>query len=63
MNALKKKRKEIGLFQTAVAKRLGISRRHYQRFENEGYELSDERKKELAKIFGCSVAEISQKEV
>lgn len=63
MNKLKKKRLEIGLMQTAVAKRLGISRRHYQRFENEGYKLSEERKKAIAKIFNCSVAEISQKEV
>lgn len=63
MNAIKKKRLEIGLKQIAVAKRLGISRRHYQRFENEGFKPGREREKAIAKIFNCSVAEIRQKEV
>lgn len=63
MNAIKRKRLDIGLKQNAVAKRLGISSRHYQRYENEGYKISDEKRKELAKIFRCNVAEISQKEV
>lgn len=62
MNSIKRKRLEIGLKQIAVARRLGISHRHYQRFENEGLELGKERLKALAKIFNCSVAEISQKE-
>ena len=60
MNSLKSKRMEIGLKQIAVAKRLGISSRHYQRFENEGLKLSNERKKAIAKIFNCSVAKIKQ---
>ena len=63
MNAIKRKRLDIGLKQNAVAKRLGISNRHYQRFENEDYPVDDERRQKLAEIFGCSVAEISQKEV
>jgi DNA-binding XRE family transcriptional regulator len=64
MTKLKKLREEIGLTQTAVARRLNLSRRHYQRFENEpdDYKLTNERKKEIAKIFNCSVAEISQEE-
>lgn len=62
MNSLKSKRLEAGLKQGAVASKLGISCRHYQRFENEGRKISKERLKELAKIFGCNVAEIIQKE-
>jgi transcriptional regulator with XRE-family HTH domain len=62
MNSLKRTRLDFGLTQTAVARRLGISRRHYQRFENEGFEISAERRRLLAKIFNCSVAKISQKE-
>ena len=58
MNKIKKKRLNIGLKQNAVAKRLGISTRHYQRFENEDRVLEDERLEALAKIFNCSVAEI-----
>jgi len=60
MNKIKKERLNIGLKQNAVAKRLGISARHYQRFENEGRVLDDERLKSLAKIFNCSVAKIKQ---
>lgn len=65
MTKLKKIRKDIGLTQTAVARRLNLSRRHYQRFENEpkAFKLTREKKMEIAKIFNCSVAEISQKEV
>lgn len=62
MNSLKSKRLEVGLKQNAVASRLGISLRHYQRFENEGRKISKERLNALAKIFGCNVAEINQKE-
>ena len=62
MNVLKSKRVEMGLKQNAVARRLGISLRHYQRFENENREVSEEKIEALAKIFNCNVAEIKQKE-
>jgi transcriptional regulator with XRE-family HTH domain len=65
MTKLKKLRIELGFSQTGVAKRLKLSQRHYQRFENEAdiFILSDERKRDLANIFNCSVADISQEEV
>jgi transcriptional regulator with XRE-family HTH domain len=65
MTKLKKLRIELGFSQTGMAKRLHLSTRHYQRFENEADEfiLSEQRKQEIAKIFNCDVAEISQTEV
>lgn len=60
MNKIKNKRLDIGLKQNAVAKRLGISTRHYQRFENEEWIFDDKRLEALSKIFNCDVAEIKQ---
>ncbi|WP_236896905.1 helix-turn-helix transcriptional regulator [Clostridium beijerinckii] len=64
MTKLKKLRIELGFSQTGMAKRLHLSTRHYQRFENEAdvFILSDKRRQEIAKIFSCNVAEISQME-
>ena len=60
MAAIKAKRIEIGLKQNVVARKLGMSTRNYQRYENEGKAADDELLEKLSKIFNCSVAEIKQ---
>lgn len=62
MNGLKHQRIKSKLTQDEVAKELKISRRHYQRFENEGYFINMARRRCLAKLLRCSVANISQTE-
>lgn len=59
---IKTKRLEVGLMQYAVAKKLGMSTRNYQRIENEGKIPTEEQIKELALIFNCNVANLRQKE-
>ena len=61
MATIKAKRIEIGLKQNVVARKLGMSTRNYQRYENEGKAADDELLEKLSKIFNCSVAEIKQK--
>lgn len=55
---IKQKRLEVGFMQYAVAKKLGISRRHYQRFENEGRKPSKDLLHRLSSIFQCNVEEL-----
>ncbi|MGL4108361.1 helix-turn-helix domain-containing protein [Clostridium sp. LP20] len=59
---IKTKRLEVGLMQYAVASKLGMSTRNYQRIENEGKEPTEEQMEELALIFNCDVANLRQKE-
>lgn len=61
MATIKAKRIEIGLKQNVVARKLGMSTRNYQRYENEGKAADDEFLEKVSKIFNCSVAEIKQK--
>jgi transcriptional regulator with XRE-family HTH domain len=51
---IKKERLKRGLLQKYVAKQLGISQRHYQRFENEGRIPNKEQFTKIAEIFGCN---------
>lgn len=46
--------------QYAVAKRLGMSTRNYQRIENEGKKPTEQQLNELALIFNCNVADLRQ---
>lgn len=58
VNKIKQKRLEVGFMQYAVAKKLGISRRHYQRFENEGRKPSNDLLKKLSIILNCEIKEL-----
>ena len=55
MATIKAKRIEIGLKQNVVARKLGMSTRNYQRYENEGKAADDELLEKLSKIDRKSV--------
>ena len=55
MNRLKELRKEKGDTQEVVAKAMGVTRRGYQKWENEESQIKPEKAKQLADYFGVSV--------
>lgn len=57
---IKTKRLKVGYMQYAVAKRLGMSTRNYQRIENEGKKPTEQQLNELALIFNCNVSDLRQ---
>ena len=58
MNAIKKKRLEIGLKQKAVAKKMNVSPRTLRRYEQGETLISKKRLELLAQIFNCSIEEL-----
>lgn len=60
MNAIKKKRLEIGLKQKAVAKKMNVSPRTLRRYEQGETLISKKRLELLAQIFNCSIEELKE---
>lgn len=58
MNMLKELRKEKGDTQEVVAKAMGVTRRGYQKWENEESQIKPEKAQQLAYYFGVSVGYI-----
>jgi DNA-binding XRE family transcriptional regulator len=57
---IKNKRKDIGLYQYAVAKKMGVSSKTIQRIENGDKKPSEEEYIKLANIFQCDVLDLRQ---
>ena len=55
MNRLKKLRQQTGDTQEDVAKVIGVTRRGYQKMENEESQIKSDKAQKLAKYFGVSV--------
>lgn len=55
MNRLKELRQEKGDTQEVVAKAMGVTRRGYQKWENEESQIKPEKAQQLADYFGVSV--------
>ena len=55
MNRLKELRQKKGDTQEVVAKAMGVTRRGYQKWENEESQIKPEKAQQLADIFGVSV--------
>lgn len=55
MNRLKELRQKKGDTQEVVAKAMGVTRRGYQKWENEESQIKPEKAKQLADYFGVSV--------
>ena len=55
MNRLKQLRQKTGDTQEDVAKAIGVTRRGYQKMENEESQIKSDKAQELAKYFGVSV--------
>ena len=55
MNRLKQLRQQTGDTQEDVAKAIGVTRRGYQKMENEESQIKSDKAQKLAKYFGVSV--------
>ena len=55
MNRLKELRQKRGDTQEVVAKAMGVTRRGYQKWENEESQIKPEKAQQLADYFGVSV--------
>ena len=55
MNKLRELRKEKGDTQEVVAKAMGVTRRGYQKLENEESQIKPDKAQQLAEYFGVSV--------
>lgn len=55
MNRLKQLRQQTGDTQEDVAKAIGVTRRGYQKMENEESQIKSDKAQQLAKYFGVSV--------
>ena len=55
MNRLKQLRQQTGDTQEDVAKVIGVTRRGYQKMENEESQIKSDKAQQLAKYFGVSV--------
>lgn len=55
MNRLKQLRQQTGDTQEDVAKAIGVTRRGYQKIENEESQIKSDKAQKLAKYFGVSV--------
>lgn len=55
MNRLKQLRQKTGDTQEDVAKAIGVTRRGYQKMENEESQIKSDKAQKLAKYFGVSV--------
>ncbi|KJU93661.1 helix-turn-helix domain-containing protein [Streptococcus infantis] len=55
MNRLKQLRQQTGDRQEDVAKAIGVTRRGYQKMENEESQIKSDKAQKLAKYFGVSV--------
>lgn len=55
MNRLKQLRQQTGDTQEDVAKAIGVTRRGYQKMENEESQIKSDKSQKLAKYFGVSV--------
>ena len=55
MNKLRELRKEKGDTQEVVAKAMGVTRRGYQKWENEESQIKPDKAQQLADYFGVNV--------
>lgn len=55
MNRLKELRQKKGDTQEVVAKAMGVTRRGYQKWENEESQIKSDKSQQLADYFGVSV--------
>lgn len=59
MTALRELREGKGYKSSYIAKKLGVSLRHFQRIEKEGNFLDQEREEILAELYDVKVSEIT----
>jgi transcriptional regulator with XRE-family HTH domain len=59
MTALRELREQKGYKSSYIAKKLGVSLRHFQRIEKEGHFLDQGRKKILAELYDVKISQIT----